>query len=89
MDRREFLIGLFGTAAVANLPAIPVIEPAFDMAAWQKAILEVHLKSYLDLLLYGNSFIRQCDKFPFIETIPVEEWSADVFPKTIGGLFET
>lgn len=84
-SRRAFLQGLFGVAVVAALPSIPVVPPTYTLVEWQEAVIKVYYDLMRDTLIYGTGAIRSCDKFPFIECVPLSEL---YLPTTIGGLFD-
>ncbi len=87
MNRRDFLTGLFGAAAVASLGPAAILDPAkvlFDRATWENAILQVCSDYFANLVLYGTAALQPIDEFPFIRNVPSEELY--LLPPTTGGL---
>lgn len=84
MNRRAFLTGLFGTAAITALPvSAKVLEPTLTLGPdWQTAIAKVYANYMTDLMLYGTGAIRSCDTFPWIENVPLTQ----LYETPIGGL---
>lgn len=70
LDRRSFLIGLFGTAAIAAAGPMPTILEPIDLEAWARAVSRVYGSYIQDCLIYGCAGIRYTDKFPYIENVP-------------------
>lgn len=72
MDRREFLVSLFGVATVAAIPDVVALsQPTSE--DWLKAVMEVHRKVQEDLWLFGNGFSQYIDEFPYIRHVPLSE----------------
>ncbi len=72
MDRRSFLVGLFGVAAVAALPdVVALAEPTSE--DWIKAIMEVHRKTLFDLTVFGQCYTQHIETFPYIRHVPLSE----------------
>lgn len=86
MNRRAFLTGLFGAAAVASLGPLTALEKTkgFDNAAWEAAILGVYSDHFTSLVLYGTAALRYDDEFPFVHNVVIEELYP--LPPTTGGL---
>lgn len=70
--RREFLVGLLSTGAIAAIPTA-VLEAVADNR-WQEAFLEVYSKYMTELILYGSAAIASSPDFPFVRLVPHEEW---------------
>lgn len=76
MDRRKFLIGLFGTAAIAAAGPLPdLLEqmPEADFTATFLAAHEAAMEIYMNSLsIYGFAMIQYLDHAPWIKVIPPE-----------------
>ena len=72
MNRRDFLKGLFGTAAVAAIGVSAGLEEAFTQD-WQAALMPIWADYYSNVLIYGVGVIKTTDEFPFIRSIPPQE----------------
>lgn len=77
LDRRNFLIGLFGSAAVAAAGKLPTIPTMFDSNAWVQAIVKVYGEHINNVLIYGTSAIRYVDEFPYVKVIHPSEMNLD------------
>lgn len=86
MNRRAFLTGLFGTAAVAAFGPMPILEAktSINWATWEAAVLQVYSDHFANLFIYGTAAIEHIDEFPFIRNVPLEELYP--LPPTTGGL---
>jgi len=72
MNRREFLVGLVGTAAVASIPATVLDVVATD--EWQAAIRAVYTRYFTEFVVFGSAAISSSPEFPFIRVVPYDEW---------------
>lgn len=70
MNRRDFLKGILGTAAVASLTPTLMVEATPD---WTEAIMPIYSDYITNVLLFGTGAIQSVDSFPFIRSIPVSE----------------
>lgn len=73
LNRRGFLIGLFGTAVVAAAGPMPTIVEPIDLEAWAKAVSTVYGKYISDAMIFGTSAIKFTDKFPYVENVPLDQ----------------
>ena len=77
MDKREFILGLLGTAAVAITPTIvtKVIEAApadnFELwlVSWQEDTSKIIADYMTDLLFYGRAAMEYIDEYPYIRRV--------------------
>lgn len=92
LNRRGFLVGLFGTAVVAAAGPLPEMINTVDLSAWAKAVSEVYGKYISELLIYGTAAIRTTDVFPYIRNIHPSEMTLDELKQvpvnTFSGLFD-
>lgn len=72
MDRREFLIGLFGVAVVTAMPTTALSQPT--SLEWEVAILNLQRQYLYEIVAFGTCMIQYTDAFPFVEIIPASEW---------------
>jgi len=72
MNRRDFLKGLFGTAAVAAIGVSAELEEAFTQD-WQAALMPIWMDYYNNVLIYGVGAITYTNAFPYIRSIPPQE----------------
>lgn len=77
MERREFLIGLFGTATAALTPQIiETVLAASPQETWEAFLKQWHLDSmpvFVDYqtnaILFGLGTIRATESYPYVESI--------------------
>ena len=79
MDRRQFLVGLFGTAAVVAagpLPKALLDLPKEDFtAAIQSAYTKAQLEIFMnDVGVYGFGTLEYLNEAPWIRVIPPNEF---------------
>lgn len=88
MNRRAFLAGLFGTAAIAPAGPLPqaVIKAEFDRELWEKAIIEIWSNYFSDAIIFGRAAIRYIDTFPFVENVPLNEVARVEYENQFRGL---
>ena len=91
LDRRSFLVGLFGVAATTLAPLPKAIETV-DLTAWAKAVSEVYGRFVSDAMIYGTAAIRTCETFPYVRNIDPAEMTMDELKQaplnTFTGLFD-
>jgi len=87
MNRREFVLGLLsGIAATAvPIPASITNAPAHIWEQLEVEIMEVLVRAFEDMVIYGTHAIKYTDKFPFVENVDLRDlW----LPPTKGGLLQ-
>lgn len=77
LNRRSFLVGLFGTAVVAAAGPMPTIVEPIDLEAWAKAVAEIYGRHVSNIITFGISAIRHTEKFPFIELVEPEDMTLE------------
>lgn len=72
MNRRAFLAGIFGAAAVAAAgPKLALLETtAFDEVAWAEYISNLVSDQIADMVIYGTSATEYIDHYPWVRRVP-------------------
>ena len=73
MNRRSFLIGMFGAAAAAALPPTAILE-TISTRDWETAMEKIWQTYFDDFVVFGMAAITTCEEFPFIRNVPYEEF---------------
>lgn len=91
MNRRDLLLGLAASTAIAACPAAieaaiiatPVVDWRIWWDQWQKDALDVLVKCWEDQIIYGTSAHESCKEYPYVRRI---DPTLLTMPPTRGGL---
>lgn len=67
MNRRAFLSGMLGVAAVSTLPPTALLEPL--TLDWEAAMDKVVRTYMFDIAAYGNAALLYNDQWPYVHNV--------------------
>ena len=72
MNRRDFIVGIFGVAASTVVPTTSILleETSRD---WELAVAQVLSRYFSDVICYGIGAIEPCDEFPYVRNILLQD----------------
>lgn len=73
MNRREFIVGIVGTIAIAGIAPKALLEPVVDYNALRVAINAAMIDYQRNFLLYGVGALIYQEEFPFVKSLSPSE----------------